>query len=65
LCFQLNPLLEMLGLQLLPGIELPVAVKPLQVLSIVLAALALTAAAVVYPAWRAVQIEPAEILRDE
>ena len=35
------------------------------VLLIVFAALSLTAAAVVYPAWRAVQIEPAEILRDE
>lgn len=65
LCYQLNALLALLGLQLLPGIELPVEVQPLQVVSIVLAALALTAAAVVYPAWRAVQIEPAEILRDE
>ena len=65
LCYQLNPLLALLGLQLLPGIELPVEVQPLQVLMIVLAALVLTAAAVVYPAWRAVQIEPAEILRDE
>ena len=65
LCYQLNPLLTMLGLQLLPGIELPVEVRLVQVLMIVLAALALTAAAVVYPAWRAVQIEPAEILRDE
>ncbi|MFN6971308.1 MAG: lipoprotein-releasing ABC transporter permease subunit [Rheinheimera sp.] len=65
LCYQLNPLLALLGLQLLPGIELPVEVQPVQVLMIVIAALALTAAAVVYPAWRAVQIEPAEILRDE
>lgn len=65
LCYQLNALLALLGLQLLPGIELPVEVQPFQVVSIVLAALALTAAAVVYPAWRAVQIEPAEILRDE
>lgn len=65
LCYQLNPLLGLLGLQLLPGIELPVEVQPLQVLLIVFAALSLTAAAVVYPAWRAVQIEPAEILRDE
>jgi lipoprotein-releasing system permease protein len=65
LCYQLNPLLALLGLQLLPGIELPVEVQPVQVLMIVMAALALTAAAVIYPAWRAVQIEPAEILRDE
>lgn len=65
LCYQLNPLMALLGLQLLPGIELPVEVQPVQVLMIVLAALALTAAAVVYPAWRAVQIDPAEILRDE
>jgi len=65
LCYQLNPLLALLGLQLLPGLDIPVAVQPLQVLLIVVAALALTATAVVYPAWRAVQIEPAEILRDE
>ena len=65
LCYQLNPLLSVLGLQLLPGIELPVAVQPLQVLAIVGSAMLLTAIAVIYPAWRAVQIEPAQILRDE
>lgn len=65
LCWQLNPLMALLGLQLLPGMALPIDLQPLQLLLIVLSALALTALAVIYPAWRAVQIEPAEILRDE
>jgi lipoprotein-releasing system permease protein len=65
LCWQINPLLSLLRLQLVPGMELPVQLQPLQVFMIVVAALLLTALAVVYPAWRAVQIEPAEILRDE
>jgi lipoprotein-releasing system permease protein len=65
LCWQINPLLSLLRLQLVPGMELPVQLQPLQVVMIVIAALLLTALAVVYPAWRAVQIEPAEILRDE
>lgn len=65
LCWQLNPLMALLGLQLLPGMALPIDLQPLQLLFIVLSALALTALAVIYPAWRAVQIEPAEILRDE
>lgn len=65
LCWQLNPLMALLGLQLLPGMALPIDLQPLQVLFIVLSALLLTALAVIYPAWRAVQIDPAEILRDE
>jgi lipoprotein-releasing system permease protein len=65
LCWQINPLLALLKLQVVPGMALPVQLQPLQVLLIVLAALLLTALAVIYPAWRAVQIEPAEILRDE
>lgn len=65
LCWQINPLLALFKLQVVPGMALPVQLQPLQVLLIVAAALLLTALAVIYPAWRAVQIEPAEILRDE
>lgn len=65
LCFQLNNLMALLGLQLVPGMELPVLVQFGQVVGIIGAALLLTALAVVYPAWRAVQVEPAHVLREE
>jgi lipoprotein-releasing system permease protein len=62
---QLNNLLEWLGIQLVPGLQLPVLMRPVDVALIVLAALILTGLAVIYPAWRAVQIEPAEVLREQ
>ncbi len=62
---QLNWLMDLIGLQLVPGMELPVDLRMGQVLLIMASALLLTALAVIYPAWRAVQVEPAEILRDE
>lgn len=62
---QLNNLLQLFGIQLVPGLQLPVLLQPLDVALIVMAALTLTALAVIYPAWRAVQIEPAEVLRDQ
>lgn len=62
---QLNPLMHMIGLQLVPGMELPIDLRLGQVALIMASALLLTALAVIYPAWRAVQVEPAEILRDE
>ncbi|HAT40726.1 MAG TPA: lipoprotein-releasing ABC transporter permease subunit [Rheinheimera sp.] len=65
LCGQLNNLMNLIGLQLVPGMELPVLVKPSQVIWIMVSALGLTALAVVYPAWRAVQVDPAQVLRDE
>lgn len=65
LCVQLNSVMAMLGLQLVPGMELPVLVQLTQVLGIIGAALLLTALAVVYPAWQAVQVEPAQVLREE
>lgn len=65
LCFQLNSLMATLGLQLVPGMELPVLVQFTQVLGIIGAALLLTALAVLYPAWQAVQVEPAQVLREE
>jgi lipoprotein-releasing system permease protein len=57
--------LNFVGLQLVPGMELPIDLRFGQVLLIMASALLLTALAVIYPAWRAVQVEPAEILRDE
>lgn len=65
LTLYLNPLTQLLGLQLVPGMALPVELRLSDVVAIVLAALLLTALAVVYPAWRAVQVEPAAVLRDE
>ncbi len=62
---QLNTIMHAIGLQLVPGMELPVDLRFGQVLLIMASALMLTALAVIYPAWRAVQVEPAEILRDE
>lgn len=63
--WQLNNLLGLLGLQVLGGIELPVVMDAAQIVSIFASALALTLMAVLYPAWRAVKINPAEVLRDE
>ncbi len=62
---QLNPIMHSLGMQLVPGMELPIDLRIGQVAIIMASALMLTALAVIYPAWRAVQVEPAEILRDE
>ncbi len=63
--WQLNPLLALFSLQVAGGIELPVVMKLSQILSIFASALGLTLLAVLYPAWRAVKLNPAEILRDE
>ncbi len=62
---QLNSLLALAGLQLAPGINLPIDIQPSQLGIIFLSAVGLTLAAVWYPAKRAVSINPAEILRDE
>jgi lipoprotein-releasing system permease protein len=65
LCWQLNPLLSALGLQLAPGVTLPIDIRVEQLSLILLSALTLTLLAVWYPARQAVNINPAEILRDE
>lgn len=62
---QLNLLLDFAGLQLAPGVTLPIDIQPTQLGVIFLSAVGLTLAAVWYPAKRAVSINPAEILRDE
>jgi lipoprotein-releasing system permease protein len=61
----LNDVLTLLGLQLVPGMALPIILRWSDVLLIMLCAVVLTALAVIYPAWRAVQVEPAAVLRDE
>ncbi|WP_031570726.1 lipoprotein-releasing ABC transporter permease subunit [Rheinheimera texasensis] len=65
LTLSLNDLLALLGLQLVQGLALPVILQWSDVLLIMLSAVLLTALAVIYPAWRAVQVEPAAVLRDE
>jgi len=63
--WQLNDILSFLGISVVAGVALPVDIQPVQIFFIIVCALVLTALAVVYPAWRAVQVQPAEILRDE
>jgi lipoprotein-releasing system permease protein len=63
--WQLNNLLTLLGVQVAGVPELPIVMDVSQIGSIFASALGLTLAAVLYPAWRAVKINPAEILRDE
>jgi len=63
--WQLNNVLALLGVQVVGGIELPVLMDLSQIFSIFVSALGLTLLAVLYPAWRAVKINPAEVLRDE
>ena len=65
LSLQLNEVLNLFGLQLASGIALPVDINPLQIITIFACAVGLTLLAVLYPAWRAVKVNPAEILRDE
>ena len=65
LCWQLNPIMSALGLQLAPGVSLPVDIRFEQLSLILLSAIALTLLAVWYPAKQAVKINPADILRDE
>jgi len=62
----LNQLLTLLGIQIFSaGMALPVLINYAQVLQTGVAALLLTLLATLYPAWRAAQIQPAEILRYE
>ncbi len=65
IAWQLNSILALLGISVVTGVALPVDIQPVQILLIMLSALLLTGLAVVYPAWRAVQVQPAEVLRDE
>ncbi len=67
-CFYLNPLLQLLGINLYVsagGSGLPVVLVPGQILFIALGALAISLCATLYPAHRAAHIRPAEALRYE
>lgn len=63
--WQINNILALVGLQVAGGIRLPVLMDISQISTIFASALGLTLLAVLYPAWRAVKINPAEVLRDE
>lgn len=64
LASQLNNLMPVIG-ALLDGAALPVAIEPLQVVGIALAAMAIALLSTVYPSWRAAATQPAEALRYE
>ncbi len=61
---QLNNLMPLIGL-LTSGVELPVAIEPLQVATIAISAMAIALLSTLYPSWRAAAIQPAEALRYE
>ncbi len=61
---QLNNLMPLIGL-LTSGVELPVAIEPLQVVTIAISAMAIALLSTLYPSWRAAAVQPAEALRYE
>ncbi len=61
---QLNNLMPLVGLLTL-GVELPVAIEPLQVATIAISAMVIALLSTLYPSWRAAAIQPAEALRYE
>lgn len=66
LTLNLNSLFSVLGISLLgAGQELPIVINPSNILFIVLSALAMSFIATLYPAYRAAQTQPAEVLRNE
>jgi lipoprotein-releasing system permease protein len=64
LASNLNRLMPLLG-ALLDGASLPVAIDPVQVTLIALAAMAVALLSTLYPSWRAAAVQPAEALRYE
>ncbi|MNR56086.1 Lipoprotein-releasing system transmembrane protein LolC [compost metagenome] len=64
LASNLNNLMPILG-ALIDGASLPVAVDPLQVTIIAVAAMAVSLLSTLYPSWRAAAVQPAEALRYE
>ncbi len=64
LASQLNNLMPVIGI-LIDGAALPVAIEPLQVITIALVAMAIALLSTLYPSWRAAATQPAEALRYE
>ena len=64
LASQLNNLMPVIGI-LIDGATLPVAIEPLQVVTIALVAMAIALLSTLYPSWRAAATQPAEALRYE
>ncbi|CAI0853346.1 Lipoprotein-releasing system transmembrane protein lolC [Serratia rubidaea] len=64
LALNLNTIMPALG-ALIDGASLPVAVDPLQVTIIAVAAMVVSLLSTLYPSWRAAAVQPAEALRYE
>ena len=64
LALNLNTIMPALG-ALIDGASLPVAVDPLQVTIIAVAAMSVSLLSTLYPSWRAAAVQPAEALRYE
>lgn len=64
LASQLNNLMPVIG-ALLDGAALPVAIEPLQVVTIAVLAMVIALLSTLYPSWRAAATQPAEALRYE
>ncbi|MBA0187693.1 lipoprotein-releasing ABC transporter permease subunit LolC [Pectobacterium odoriferum] len=64
LASQLNTLMPILGV-LLDGAALPVAIDPVQVVTIAISAMVIALLSTLYPSWRAAAVQPAEALRYE
>ncbi len=66
LTLNLNNIFSLLGVTLLgAGQQLPIAIDALNIAIIIVSALAMSFIATLYPAYRAAQTQPAEVLRNE
>jgi lipoprotein-releasing system permease protein len=65
LSLYINELLELVGLNLLAGIELPVKFDVISLVIIAFASIAMSFLATLYPARKAAKVKPAEVLRYE
>ena len=65
LSLYINELLELVGLNLLAGIELPVKFDVISLAIIAFASIAMSFLATLYPARKAAKVKPAEVLRYE
>ncbi|MGR5079522.1 lipoprotein-releasing ABC transporter permease subunit LolC [Photobacterium swingsii] len=66
LALNLNTVMTVLGVQLITvGGSLPVVISPLQILFVIVGAIALSLLATIFPSYRAATVRPAEALRYE